>query len=97
MFGIPPGQRSIVSGGVEAEMKQIIANFNAMLARHKLKIQDVISCTASVTNPEFAAAVTNVWTDNMSADIYPPLITVVPKLARGAAVALTFRMYKPCA
>lgn len=96
MFGFPPGQRNVVPGGVEAEMKQILANFNAMLAKHKLSVKDVISCTASVVRPEDANSVTTIWTDNMSADIYPPLVTVVPKLARGAAVALVFRLYKPC-
>lgn len=51
-IGIDHTTRELVSGGIEAETKQTLENIKAVLAQHKLGLQDVVKATVVLQDIE---------------------------------------------
>jgi reactive intermediate/imine deaminase len=49
-LGIPPGERTVVAGGIVPETRQTLENIRATLAKHELTMSDLIKCTVMLAD-----------------------------------------------
>ena len=50
MVGVTPGTTQVVSGGIEAETRQVLDNIRAVLVRHGSSLDQVVKCTVMLTD-----------------------------------------------
>jgi 2-iminobutanoate/2-iminopropanoate deaminase len=85
-----PTTGQLVAGGLDAEMKQILANLTTVLAAADMTMSDVVSVTAYLADMNDYARFNELYRAYFPNGSYPTRSTVaVRDLARGARIELT--------
>ncbi|MEZ4270773.1 MAG: RidA family protein [Myxococcota bacterium] len=94
--GLKPDGSGLVSGGPEAETRQILENLQRALPDFGLSLENLISATIYTTEFGKFAEINRAWEAVFTADVPPPARTSigVAALPAGATVEIEFRLYK---
>lgn len=88
-IGAVPGEDHVVSGGLEAETRQVMANIGAILAKRGLTHDDLFKCTVMLADMTQWDAFNRVYVTYFRPGRFPSRSAFGAKgLARGAAVEL---------
>ncbi|MGE0362007.1 MAG: RidA family protein [Vicinamibacterales bacterium] len=88
--GGDPATGQLVAGGLEAEMRQIVANLRTVLAAADMTFADVVGVTAYLADMGDYARFNELYREVFPNGAYPARSTVaVRDLARGARLELT--------
>jgi 2-iminobutanoate/2-iminopropanoate deaminase len=88
--GGDPATGRLVAGGLEPEMRQIVANLRTVLAAADMTFADVVSVTAYLADMNDYARFNELYREVFPNGAYPARSTVaVRDLARGARLELT--------
>ncbi|MBC7504331.1 MAG: RidA family protein [Sandarakinorhabdus sp.] len=88
-IGAVPGDDHVVTGGLEAETKQVMANIGAVLAKRGLTHDDLFKCTVMLADMKQWDAFNRVYVTYFKPGRFPSRSAMgVNALARGAAVEL---------
>jgi 2-iminobutanoate/2-iminopropanoate deaminase len=88
--GGDPATGQLVTGGLEPEMRQIVANLRTVLAAADMTFADVVSVTAYLADMNDYARFNELYREVFPGGAYPARSTVaVRDLARGARLELT--------
>ena len=88
--GFDPASGSLVSGGVEPEARQVLANLAAILEAAGLQVTDVVKTTVFLADMDDFAAINAIYAEAFTdADVMPARSTVqVARLPRDARVEI---------
>jgi reactive intermediate/imine deaminase len=87
-IGLDPASGNLVSGGIEAETRQVLANLRAVLEAAGASFADVLRTTIYLTDLGEFARVNEIYAEHFGAP-YPARATVgVASLPRGARVEI---------
>jgi len=88
--GGDPATGQLVTGGLDAEMRQIMSNLTTVLAAAGMTLGDVVSVTAYLADMSDYARFNELYRGYFPDGAYPTRSTVAVKdLARGARIELT--------
>jgi reactive intermediate/imine deaminase len=88
--GGDPATGQLVSGGLEAEMRQIMSNVQTVLKAAGMGLEDVVSVTAYLADMEDYGRFNDLYREYFKSPPLPARSTVAVKaLARGARLELT--------
>jgi len=88
-IGIAPGSTRPVTGGLTAEARQAMDNIGATLATHGLGYDDLVKCTAMITDMAQWEAFNRVYASYFRNGVYPARSALgVSALALGAQVEI---------
>ena len=88
--GGDPATGQLVAGGLESEMRQIVANLRTVLAAADMTFADVVTVTAYLADMADYARFNELYREVFPNGAYPARSTVaVRELARGARLELT--------
>ena len=88
--GADPATGQLVAGGLEPEMRQIVANLRTVLAAADMTFADVVTVTAYLADMADYARFNELYREVFPNGAYPSRSTVaVRDLARGARLELT--------
>lgn len=85
---IDPATGKIVSGGVEAEARQVFANLQAILGELGLSAQSAVKATVFLTDLDDFAAVNAIYADFFKADFPARSCVEVSRLPAGARIEI---------
>jgi 2-iminobutanoate/2-iminopropanoate deaminase len=88
--GGDPATGRLVTGGFEAEMRQIMANMQAVLKEAGMALEDVVSVTGYLVDMADFARYNEIYVEYFKTPPLPTRSTVaVKELARGARIEIT--------
>ena len=88
-IGLDSRTGSLVSGGIEAETRQVLANLGAVLAAAGASFADVVRTTIYLADLGDFARVNELYSEKFGSGVLPARSTVqVAKLPRNAAVEI---------
>lgn len=86
--GIDPAVGTIVTGGIEAQTRQVLANINSVLASLKLKWTNVVKTTIFLTDLKDFQLVNSIYGETLEGHKPPRSTIQVAALPLGAIVEI---------
>jgi 2-iminobutanoate/2-iminopropanoate deaminase len=86
--GIDPGSGNLVTGGLDAEARQVFKNIQAVLEAHKSGMQKIVKTTVFLTDMEDFALLNGIY-GTFIPEPYPSRTTIqVAALPKGAKIEI---------
>ncbi|MEO0093695.1 MAG: RidA family protein [candidate division WOR-3 bacterium] len=87
-IGIDPNTGNLVSGGVGAETRQVMANIKALLTKANLTFSNIIKTTIFLTNLSDFTEVNQIYSEYFTRDFPARSTVAVNALPKGAKIEI---------
>lgn len=94
--GIDPSQNAIVSGGIEAETRQVLKNLTAVLEAAGVSLQDVVKTTVFLKDMGDFAVMNGIYAEFFTENPPARSAVQVAALPKGALVEIEAVALLPC-